>query len=402
MTKIAISHLGLCTPLGKTAASVLSRLSQGDIGAMNIRTDIIPDAETLVGEVTFDLPVIAEHLARYDSRNNRLLLCAAEQIADRVARAIAEWGPQRIGIVIGTSTYGIGAGEDALKVRALTGAFPEQDLYSQQELGNSSDLLRHYFDISGPCYTVSTDCSSSTKVFASARRLLQADLCDLVIVGGGDSLCKLTLNGFSSLESVSKGHCQPFSANRDGINIGEGAALFTLEKLTADDTSSVILAGIGESSDAHHISAPHPEGLGAIAAIQSALKDANLAAEDIDYINLHGTATQKNDAMESRAIKQVFGSTPPPCSSTKPITGHTLGAAGAIEAAFCYLLLSQESSRQTLPPQIWDGVQDPLDPSLPLVSQGQSAEVNYLMSNSFAFGGSNASLILARNQRGKK
>ncbi|NRB35151.1 MAG: beta-ketoacyl-[acyl-carrier-protein] synthase family protein [Rhodobacteraceae bacterium] len=401
MTKIAISHLGLCTPLGKTAASVLSRLSQGDIGAMKNRTDIIPDAETLVGEVTFDLPVIAEHLARYDSRNNRLLLCAAEQIADRVARAIAEWGPQRIGIVIGTSTSGIGAGEDALKVRAQTGAFPEQYLYSQQELGNSSDFLRHYFDISGPCYTVSTACSSSTKVFASARRLLQADLCDLVIVGGGDSLCKLTLNGFSSLESVSKGHCLPFSANRDGINIGEGAALFTLEKLTADDTSSVILAGIGESSDAHHISAPHPEGLGAIAAIQSALKDANLAAEDIDYINLHGTATQKNDAMESRAIKQVFGSTPPPCSSTKPITGHTLGAAGAIEAAFCYLLLSQESSRQTLPPQIWDGVQDPQDPSLPLVSQGQSAEVNYLMSNSFAFGGSNASLILARNQRGK-
>ncbi|SQH74241.1 3-oxoacyl-(Acyl carrier protein) synthase [Shewanella benthica] len=401
MTKIAISHLGLCTPLGKTAASVLSRLSQGDIGAMKNRTDIIPDAETLVGEVTFDLPVIAEHLAKYDCRNNRLLLCAAEQIAARVARAKADWGPQRIAIVIGTSTSGIGAGEDALKVRSQTGAFPEQYLYSQQELGNSSDFLRHYFDISGPCYTVSTACSSSTKVFASARRLLQADLCDLVIVGGGDSLCQLTLNGFSSLESVSKGHCQPFSANRDGINIGEGAALFTLEKLTADDSSSVILAGIGESSDAHHISAPHPEGRGAIAAIQSALEDANLAAEDIDYINLHGTATQKNDAMESRAIKQVFGSTPPPCSSTKPITGHTLGAAGAIEAAFCYLLLSQESSRQTLPPQIWDGVQDPQDPSLPLVSQGQSAEVNYLMSNSFAFGGSNASLILARNPRGK-
>lgn len=401
MTKIAISHLGLCTPLGKTAAIVLSRLSRGDIGAMKNRTDIIPDAETLVGQVSFDLPVIPESLAKYDCRNNRLLLCAAEQIADRVARAKLDWGPQRIGIVIGTSTSGIQAGEDALKIRSQTGTFPEQYRYSQQELGNSSDFLRHYFDISGPCYTVSTACSSSAKVFASARRLLQADLCDLVIVGGGDSLCKLTLNGFSSLESVSKGHCQPFSANRNGINIGEGAALFILQKLTADDTSSVILAGIGESSDAHHISAPHPQGRGAIAAIQSALADANLAAADIDYINLHGTATQKNDAMESRAIEQVFGSTPPPCSSTKPITGHTLGAAGAIEAAFCYLLLSQENSRQILPPQIWDGVQDPQDPPLPLVSQGQSAELHYLMSNSFAFGGSNASLILARNPRGK-
>ncbi|AQS38478.1 3-oxoacyl-(acyl-carrier-protein) synthase [Shewanella psychrophila] len=401
MTKIAISHLGLCTPLGKTAETVLSRLSRGDIGAMKTRTDLIPDAETLVGEVTFSLPMIPEHLASYDCRNNRLLLCAAEQITNRVTQAIADWGPQRIGIVIGTSTSGIGEGEEALKIRSQTHAFPEKYLYSQQELGNSSDFLRHYFNISGPCYTVSTACSSSAKVFASARRLLQADLCDLVIVGGGDSLCKLTLNGFSSLESVSKGHCLPFSTNRDGINIGEGAALFTLEKLTADDSCSVILAGIGESSDAHHISAPHPEGRGAIAAIQAALEDANLSAEDIDYINLHGTATRKNDAMESRAIKQIFGSTPPPCSSTKPITGHTLGAAGAIEAAFCYLLVSQENSRQTLPPQIWDGVQDPQDPSLPLVSQGQTAEVNFLMSNSFAFGGSNASLILARNQRGE-
>ncbi|MEI6859913.1 MAG: beta-ketoacyl-[acyl-carrier-protein] synthase family protein [Shewanella sp.] len=399
MTKIAISHLGLCTPLGKTAEIVLSRLSRGDTGAMKTRTDIIPDTETLVGEVSFSLPEIPEYLTRYNCRNNQLLLCAAEQIADRVAQAIADGGPERVGIVIGTSTSGIEVGEDALKVRSKTGAFPEQYLYSQQELGNSSDFLRHYFNISGPCYTVSTACSSSTKVFASARRLLQADLCDLVVIGGSDSLCKLTLNGFNSLQSVSKGHCQPFSANRDGINIGEGAALFTLEKLTANDTSSVILAGIGESSDAHHISAPHPEGRGAIAAIQSALANAGLKAADIDYINLHGTATQKNDAMESRVIKHIFGPMPPPCSSTKPITGHTLGAAGAIEAAFCYLLLSQDNSRQTLPPQIWDGVQDPQDPSLPLVSQDQSAELNYLMSNSFAFGGSNACLILARNQQ---
>ncbi len=401
MTKIAISHLGLCTPLGLRPDTVLAKLTSGDIGAMTVRDDLIPEAKTVVGEISAKLPEIPEHLASFNSRNNQLLLCAAEQIQDSVSLAVKKWGENRVGIIIGTSTSGISEGETALSIKDEMGRLPEHYHYAQQELGNGSDFLRHVFNTSGPCYTVSTACSSSAKVFASARRLLQADLCDMVIVGGSDSLCKLTLNGFSSLESVSKAHCQPFSANRDGINIGEGAALFTLERLTsANNQCDVLLVGIGESSDAHHISAPHPEGRGAITAIETALADANISPSEIDYINLHGTATKKNDAMESRTIKHVFGPTPPPCSSTKPLTGHTLGAAGAIEAAFCYLLLSKHNSQQALPPQIWDGAQDPDDPILPLVTHGQHSSLHFTMSNSFAFGGSNASLILAKNAQG--
>ncbi|MEC4726861.1 beta-ketoacyl-[acyl-carrier-protein] synthase family protein [Shewanella sp. D64] len=394
MTRIAISHIGLCTPLGQSPATVLARLNLGDTSAMHLRDDLLLDACTLVGEVSEPLAPLPTPLSHFESRNNRLLFCAAKQITAAVAQACGQYGSQRVGIVIGTSTSGIASGEQALTHKAEQGELPEHYYYSQQELGNSSDFLRALFSTSGPCYTVSTACSSSAKVFSSARRLLQANLCDMVIVGGSDSLCKLTLNGFSSLESVSKGHNQPFSANRDGINIGEGAALFTL----ALGDAEIMLAGIGESSDAHHISAPHPEGRGAISAIKAALDDAGITPQDIDYINLHGTATRKNDAMESRALQQVFGESIPPCSSTKPLIGHTLGAAGAIEAAFCYLLLSSFNKEQALPPQIWDQQQDPDDPSLPLVSKGQTADIQYVMSNSFAFGGSNASLIFCRGK----
>lgn len=222
----------------------------------------------------------------------------------------------------------------------------------------------------------------------------------MVIVGGADSLCKLTLNGFHSLESVSKAHCQPFSRNRDGINIGEGAALFTLTLGEAE----LMLAGVGESSDAHHISSPHPEGDGAVVAIEMALKDAAIAPSQVGYINLHGTATIKNDAMESRALLKVFGEQLPPVSSTKPLTGHALGAAGALEAAFCLLILSGPNKDHGLPPQVGDGLWDDDNPTLPFVSQGHStrpenARLEYVMSNSFAFGGSNASVIFCRGAK---
>ena len=216
-----------------------------------------------------------------------------------------------------------------------------------------------------------------------------------MIVGGADSLCKLTLNGFHSLESVSKTHCQPFSRNRDGINIGEGAALFTLTLGEAD----WMLAGVGESSDAHHISSPHPEGEGAIAAIEMALKDAEIAPSQVGYVNLHGTATMKNDAMESRALLKVFGDQLPPVSSTKPLTGHALGAAGALEAAFSLLLLSALNQHQGLPPQVGDGLWDDDNPALPFVSKGQTQALDYVMSNSFAFGGSNASVIFSKGAK---
>lgn len=399
--RVAITQIGLCTPLGQTPEQVLARLIAGDTSAMQISDTLLFGESTLVAPVTEPLPTIPAALAQFDCRNNQLLLAAAQQITDTVEQAKQTYGADRIGVVLGTSTSGISKGEAALAYRNQHGHFPADYHYFQQELGSTSDFLRQLFTLQGPCYTISTACSSSAKVFASAKRLLEAKLCDMVIVGGIDSLCQLTVNGFHALESVSKGHCNPFSANRDGINIGEGAALFTLT-LATDNTANeacVLLAGIGESSDAHHMSAPHPEGAGAIAAMQAALDDAQISAKDIDYINLHGTATPKNDAMESRAVLSVFGDTPPPASSTKPLVGHTLGAAGAIEAAFCYLLLSQHNHSFALPPHRFDGQQDPQDPSIALVAPMQCAEhgkLNYVMSNSFAFGGSNASLIFCR------
>ncbi|WP_153912515.1 beta-ketoacyl-[acyl-carrier-protein] synthase family protein [Shewanella sp. TC10] len=443
---IAISHIGLCTPIGHTPESVLANLLTGNTDAMVLRDDLMFNATTRVGAINdTDLLTIPDELQQYNCRNNRLLFTAASQLSSNIEQAKSVFGNDRIGVVLGTSTSGISKGEAALEYHEQHGQFPPSYHYAQQELGSTSDFLRKLYGLNGPCYTVSTACSSSTKVFASAQRLLKANLCDVVIVGGVDSLCQLTLNGFNSLESVSKGLCNPFSENRDGINIGEGAALFMLQlsspssntntntdtdtdtdtdKLLAEKQPEakhpeVLLAGIGESSDAHHISAPHPQGLGAIAAMKAALNDAELTASQVSYVNLHGTATPKNDAMESIAMHQVFAEQTatnsanydsteydstkydptksiPLCSSTKPLTGHCLGAAGAIEAAFCYLLLSSYNREQLLPPQVWDKQQDPNNPVLPLVTPTQSTSLNYIMSNSFAFGGSNASIIFAK------
>ncbi|WP_299008567.1 beta-ketoacyl-[acyl-carrier-protein] synthase family protein [uncultured Shewanella sp.] len=401
MTKIAITQLGLCTPLGQTKETVLAHLLNGKSG-LKPQSGLLFDRSAMVGKVTCVLPTIPTPLSDYNTRNNQILLCAAKQIESAVHLAKKHYGQDRVGVVLGTSTSGIESGEQALKFYQKQHAFPENYDYALQELGNTSEFLQAYFSLTGPCYTLSTACSSSAKVFASARRLLMADLCDMVIVGGSDSLCQLTLNGFDALESISDKLCQPFSANRQGINIGEGAALFTLEKNTSVHSSGaqIQLAGVGESSDAHHISAPQPEGRGAIAAMQAAIKDANIQASQISYVNLHGTATQKNDAMESRAIQAVFQPVIPPVSSTKPLTGHTLGAAGAIEAAFCYLLLSDENSHAQLPPHLWDKHIDSDNPALPFVERNElthhKQKLRYIMSNSFAFGGSNASLIFSR------
>jgi 3-oxoacyl-[acyl-carrier-protein] synthase-1 len=396
---ITITDIGLCTPLGTHPEEVLAGLIAGDTSAMTWREDLLFDAPCLVGMVNDAcLIAIPQVLSDFSCRNNRLLNTAAEQLTQAVEEAKLRYGAHRIGVVLGTSTSGIAKGEAALAFKEQHGHFPPHYHYSQQELGSTSQFIQEKFSLNGPCYTLSTACSSSAKVFASAQRLLNAGLCDVVIVGGVDSLCQLTLNGFKSLESISKQHCNPFSEHRDGINIGEGAALFLLEKQAMSDSepNQVLLAGVGESADAHHISAPHPQGAGAIAAMHQALADANITPEQISYVNLHGTATPKNDAMESRAMASVFGESIPPCSSTKPIVGHTLGAAGAIEAAFCYLLLSSLNTDNLLPPHLWDLCQDPQDPLLPLVAPKQVAKLDFIMSNSFAFGGSNASVIFCR------
>jgi len=237
---------------------------------------------------------------------------------------------------------------------------------------------------------VSTACSSSANAFASAQRLFAAGRCDAAVVGGADSLCRLTLNGFDSLESLSPGHCNPFSANRNGLNIGEGACVFLITR----EPSEIRFCGIGESSDSYHVSAPDPEGRGAETAIRCALAHAAVSPTGVGYVNLHGTATPKNDAMESGVVSRLLGAAP--CSSTKSLIGHTLGAAGAQELGLCWLLLSERNEKRRLPRHLWDGVRDRRLPDLNLVSDDERFERDVFVSNSFAFGGSNTAIAIGR------
>jgi 3-oxoacyl-[acyl-carrier-protein] synthase-1 len=327
------------------------------------------------------------------SRNNALLLAALQPIRAAVDAAISRLGPLRVAVVLGTSTSGVGESEAAWAHHREQGELPTWHDVRQQEIGSGASLLAAELGTLGPAYVISTACSSSSKALASAARLLQAGLADAVVCGGADSLCDFTVAGFAALEAVSDARCNPLSANRCGINIGEAAALFLMTREKGDGPA-VRLAGWGETSDAHHISAPEPSGRGAEAAMRAALAMAGVAPADIGYLNLHGTATSHNDAMESEAVARVFG-LDVPCSSTKPLTGHTLGAAGALEAAICWLTLRGDGA---LPAHHFDGERDPALPAIRLVSPGErlAAPPRAVLSNSFAFGGSNAALVLTR------
>lgn len=386
-----LSAMGMVCALGSSHEEILTNLLAGSQQGMVEDSTVLSGKTVTLGKVCADLPV-REDLGE-NSRNNRLLLAALEPIRAEVDRLVLRFGADRIGIVLGTSTSGTAEAEKAMKTRLAEGEYPPDYQYRIQEMGDPSRFLSGCLGLTGPAYTVSTACSSSGKVFASGRNLVRSGLCDAVIVGGVDSLCQLTVHGFSALESVATGICQPFSINRDGINIGEGAALFTLTR----EVAPVALLGVGESSDAWHISAPHPEGIGAQRAMESALEDARLQTDDIHYLNLHGTATPLNDAMESQAVFRVFGGRLP-CSSTKTMTGHTLGAAGAIEAGLCWLLLSNMNDNGRLPPHLWDGQVDPELADIALTQSRSSlpAPPWRMMSNSFAFGGSNVSLVLGQ------
>ncbi len=389
-----LDALGLVCALGQDRATIAAGLARGDTGGMRADDRWVSGRHLTVGAVPGELPAVPAELAGQDTRNNRLLLAALEQIAAPLALAIERYGRARIGVVLGTSTAGIEESSQGIAGLVRNGELPDSYSYLHQELVAPASFLRRRLDLQGPCYSISTACTSSARALQSARRLLRQGLCDAVICGGVDSLARLTLNGFAALEAVSDELCNPFSANRHGINIGEAAALFlmTREPLTRT-TQPIALLGAGASSDAHHISAPEPSGRGAREAMQAALADAGLAPEQIHYLNLHGTATRHNDAMESLAVAGLFPAGVP-CSSSKPLTGHTLGAAGALEAAFCWLSLAGEAP---LPPHRWDGAADPELPALQLVGEGQplpQSGPRYLMSNSFAFGGSNVSLIL--------
>jgi 3-oxoacyl-[acyl-carrier-protein] synthase-1 len=347
-----------------------------------------------LGCVDIELPSMARWPLQHRSRNNQLALAALSQIRDAVDTAIVRYGAERVGVIIGTSTSGISGTETALRQQVSDNTLPEEFHYGQQEMGSPATMLALELGVGGPSYVHSSACSSSAKAMASAARLLNMGLCDAVVCGGVDSMCAFTVAGFSALESVSTRQCNPLSANRNGINIGEGAALFLMTR----EPSAVALRGWGESSDGHHMSAPDPAGRGARLSISQALQRAGIDAAQIDYINMHGTATIQNDAMESRVIEDLFGSDIP-VSSTKPFTGHTLGAAAAIEAALCWLAMQDDNAEGKLLPHLWDGVQDPALPVLNAVTPGTrlGRPLRWALSNSFAFGGSNATLILGRS-----
>lgn len=325
------------------------------------------------------------------SRHNALLAATLAQLRVPAMEAVARHGAHRVAVVLGASTAGVAEGESAAQRRLACDGWPEGYHYAQQEMGNGAAFVARELGICGPAHVISTACSSGAKALASAARLLRAGLADAVIAGGADTLCRLTVAGFRALECVSVARCNPLSAHRKGINLGEGAALFVMSR----EPGPLRLSGWGETSDAHHMSAPDPTGRGAADAMRLALHRAGVPPGAVDYVNLHGTGTRQNDAMESHAVGQVLG-LDVATSSTKPLTGHALAAAGAIEAAFAWLTLV-DNPRGVLPPHWWDGERDPELAGLHVVSPGVSLgrPPAHVLSNSFAFGGSNAALLIS-------
>jgi len=393
VTPLLLSSYTATTCLGSGLAATLGGLRDGRCGLQPCHFETV-ELATWIGEVAaVDQQKLPAALARYDCRNNRLAQMGleADGFAGRVHEAIARYGRSRVGVFLGTSTAGILQTELAYRRRdPETGALPDDFIYRTTHNSFSlAEFTRDYFALEGPAMAVSTACSSSAKVFAAAARQLALGTIDAAIVGGVDTLCLTTLYGFASLQLTSDQPCRPYDAGRNGISVGEGAAFALLERApTSPAAGSVLLLGTGESSDAYHMSSPHPEGLGAKLAMQGALRSAGLTADDIDYINLHGTSTPANDAAEGKAVAALFGARVPG-SSTKGATGHTLGAAGAVEAIICALTLTDGF----LPGS--PGTEN-LDPAIPLdyLLKTRDGKVSRALTNSFGFGGSNCSLIL--------
>lgn len=384
---IYISAVGAINALGNNNDEIALNLTRGTAPGMRPRPGWLQgEPQAVLAGVDGELPAIPAAFAAHRSRNNQLLLAALAQIQPEVDNAIAHYGRDRIAVVLGTSTSGLDEG-DRYVDQTLNGGENREWQYPQQELGDPSRFLSHWLALDGPAFTLSTACSSSARAIISGRRLIEAGLADVAIVGGADTLSRMPVNGFQSLESLSPTLCQPFGRDRRGITIGEGAALMLLTR----EPQPVALLGVGESSDAYHISAPHPEGEGAIRAISQALSEAGIAPDAVGYINLHGTATQLNDRIEAKVVNALFGDRVP-CSSTKHLTGHTLGAAGITEAALAMLILARN-----LPLPVQDFTLSPPDPALPpcgIITQSQPLERPVILSNSFAFGGNNASILL--------
>jgi len=361
--RLILTRMSCACALGRTNAEVLANARAGSHAGMRPLAGDIPGRRIVFGMVPGDLPAIDE--PEWNMRANRLLLHAVRNLGDGLRDVLGRYAAERVAVVLDASNTGIDEAQRNVDRWLETGTKPVEMDFAQIELGSPADCLRRLLGTTGPAYTVSTACSSSTKAFASARRLIERGVVDAAVVGGVDGRCRFAMNGFHALGALAQGLCRPLAPDRDGINLGEGVALFTLER----SGHGVVLAGCGESSDAYHATAPDPEGRGAEAAMRAALADAGLAPADVAYLNLHGTGTPANDAMEMKAVARVFGDEDArrglKVESTKALTGHCLGAAGAVEAAICWLYLASGDVKGAA------------------------------MSNSFAFGGSNASVILA-------
>ncbi len=329
------------------------------------------------------------------NRIKALLEDSCSQIRASVEKLRSLYGANRIAVIIGSTDNGSEQSREALEYRLKNSSFPPDYDLLQQRAHYPAILVSSYFKLSCFSWSISTACTSSASAFGLAQRMLRLGTCDAVIVGGVDIVSESVLKGFLALEAIDRNPCMPFSKNRQGTNLGEAAALFVVAR---EDFSgqAIAITGIGESADAYHMTAPAPDGHGAIQAMRSALSQAKKQTEDIDYINLHGTGTQLNDNMEAIGTAAVFGNDVA-CSSSKSLTGHTLGAAGATELAFCWLLLSQLNPNMLLPIHLWDGQANENQPYLPFTKAGLSLpRLRSCMSNSFAFGGSNVSLIVER------
>jgi len=369
-----LTDLGMVSALGVGVEETTRRLFAGDVSGMRKVSGLTGGDETVFGFA----PLSEAEFAASSTRVGALVDAVLRQLEPSLARLMAEVPSNRIGVVMGTSNS---------TMEEFT------DNPDRIDMAYPAERVRDALALGGPAWSVSTACSSSAKVFASARRLLDGGICDAVLVGGADAHTRTVVEGFHSLEALSSTLTRPLCADRSGINLGEGAAVFVMRKAEqatpVSSAHAVFLLGVGESSDAHHLTAPDPEGKGAEASMRSALADAGLSPESIDYVNLHGTGTTYNDAMECAAVRRVFGERVP-CSSTKPLTGHCLGAAGAVEAALCWIALR---SGRGMPPHCAEPVDGALAP-FPVPRVGEVRPIRTALSNSFAFGGSNASVIL--------
>ncbi|MHC9083424.1 beta-ketoacyl-[acyl-carrier-protein] synthase family protein [Luteimonas sp. RIT-PG2_3] len=352
---------------------------------------------TWIGRIEgLETAALPPHLAGWECRNNRLAWLALQQdgLPDAIARVRTRHGADRVAVVLGTSTSSIGATEDAyqqlvtndLGVPRFPDALARPIIHTVHSLG---DFVQHATALRGPCITVATACSSSAKVFAQAARLIQAGIVDAALVGGVDTLCGSVLFGFNALGLVSRERCRPFDQQRDGLSLGEAGGFAVLERMH-DDAPGIRLCGYGESSDAHHMSSPHPQGLGAELAMRDAIARAGISAADVGYLNLHGTATPANDAIEAAAVARMFPARLH-ASSTKGWTGHTLGAAGIVESVFAMIALEQGLLPGTLNSQSPDPACGPQ-----IRFDNAQADIRYAMNNSFGFGGNNCALVFGK------